>query len=413
MVEEIVSVEEELYSVCEEMENLYKDTIVEFVDDEKVTYIGKKIDKIKKYIHNSELAFELSSDKDKLKNSINAIITAEKTIGQILMDNPNNNQGIRNHLDSIISNIKEIEKILNSFIDISSYLSRDGIKRGIQSYKRGLSKINSSIAELEQRMLSDLQSIQDDEKNKIEGLENIQGEFKTNIDKQLKDFTEKINGLEKIIDDKNLEIENTKENYNKLISDLQESYSNKISEFENNAKQDFDNIKAEIEKKDEKISELIGLIGNKANVGEYKSNADKAHSERIKWQIATVIIFGVAFVLMGLITLFTKDYNITTLARYIVSVILLGMSGYTGKQASNLRKDEVYYRKQQLELSSIDVYLDDIPQDTKVLIKKELSNKIFGQAGETYKNKYDDNTNEVLDKVVKLVENLSNTITKK
>ena len=99
--------------------------------------------------------------------------------------------------------------------------------------------------------------------------------------------------------------------------------------------------------------------------------------------------------------------------RYIVSVILLGMSGYTGKQASNLRKDEVYYRKQQLELSSIDVYLDDIPQETKILIKKELSNKIFGQAGETYKSKYDDNTNETLDKVVKLVENLSRIITKK
>ena len=67
----------------------------------------------------------------------------------------------------------------------------------------------------------------------------------------------------------------------------------------------------------------------------------------------------------------------------------------------------------QLELSSIDVYLDDIPQETKILIKKELSNKIFGQAGETYKSKYDDNTNETLDKVVKLVENLSHTITKK
>ena len=59
------------------------------------------------------------------------------------------------------------------------------------------------------------------------------------------------------------------------------------------------------------------------------------------------------------------------------------------------------------------VYLDDIPQETKILIKKELSNKIFGQAGETYKSKYDDNTNETLDKVVRLVENLSHTITKK
>ena len=416
MVEDIVSVEEELYSICEEMEKLYKTNVeskVDDVDDEKVTYIGRRINKIKKIINNCELSFELSSDKEKIKNNINAIINAETTIGQVVIDDPNNTQEIRNRLDSIIGSIKEVEIILNSFIDISTYLSRDGIKNGVQSYKRGLSRVNSSIAELEQKTVANFQTLQEEEKNKIQQLGDKQEEFKTDIDNQLNDFTEKINELEKTIEDKNAEIENTKENYNKIINEIQESYSNKVSEFENSAKQDFDNIKAEIEKKDEKISELIGLIGNKANIGEYKSNADKAHSERIKWQIATVIIFIVAFALMGLITLFTKDYNIATLARYIVSVILLGMSGYTGKQASNLRKDEVYYRKQQLELSSIDVYLDDIPQETKILIKKELSNKIFGQAGETYKSKYDDNTNETLDKVVKLVENLSHTITKK
>ena len=157
---------------------------------------------------------------------------------------------------------------------------------------------------------------------------------------------------------------------------------------------------------------MIGLIGNKANIGEYKSNADKAHKERIIWQILTVIIFFVAFLLMGLITLFTKDYNITTLARYVVSVILLGMSGYTGKQASNQRKDEVYYRKQQLELSSIDIYLDNIPDTVKVEIKKELSNKIFGQAGETYKSKYDDNSTETLDKMNKILTTVIENIKK-
>ena len=413
MVEEAISLEEELYTICEEMEDLYKSTIVEYVDDDKVAYIGNKIKKIKKYINNSELVCELASDKDKIKNNINAIITAEKTIGQVFMDDPNNIQEIRNRLDSIVSSIKEIEPLINSFIDLSSYLNREGIKNGIQTYKRGLNKINSTIAELEEKTISDFQNLQEEENNKINQLSVRQDEFKTNIDNQLTDCSEKIKQFEQLIEEKNNEIETTKENYTNAISKLQESYQNKMLEFENNAKQDFDNIKAEIEKKDEKISELIGLIGNKANIGEYKSNADKAHSERIKWQIATVIIFGVAFILMGIITLFTKDYNIATLARYIVSVILLGMSGYTGKQASNQRKDEVYYRKQQLELSSIDVYLDDIPLETKIQIKKELSNKIFGQAGETYKNKYDDNTNETLDKIVKLMENLSNTITKK
>lgn len=46
MVEDIVSVEEELYSIYEEMEKLYKINVeskVDDVDDEKVTYIGRRI----------------------------------------------------------------------------------------------------------------------------------------------------------------------------------------------------------------------------------------------------------------------------------------------------------------------------------------------------------------------------------
>ncbi len=134
-----------------------------------------------------------------------------------------------------------------------------------------------------------------------------------------------------------------------------------------------------------------------------KSNADNAHAERVKWQIATVIIFGVVFAMMFFITILTKNYNITTVVKYIVSVILLGMSGYTAKQASNLRKDEVYYRKQQLELSSIDVYLDDMPDTLKEKIKENLSNKMFGQARETYQNKYDEETNNILEKDTKIL----------
>ena len=60
MVEDIVSVEEELYSICEEMEKLYKTNVeskVDDVDDEKVTYIGRRINKIKKIINNCELLY--------------------------------------------------------------------------------------------------------------------------------------------------------------------------------------------------------------------------------------------------------------------------------------------------------------------------------------------------------------------
>ncbi|MCI7333251.1 MAG: hypothetical protein MSH48_06330 [Mollicutes bacterium] len=414
MVEEKISIENEIYELCEEISRINSDSIKKLkkVEEEKTVFINNKIRKIIKYINNSELTFEMSSTKILLKEKLNSILLAEKTISQILNDEPENISEIGKRMDSIINTIKELEPIVNSIVDVSVYMARDGIKNSIQLYKRELKNLTTEIEELKNKTTDEFKKIKENDDNELEIISKKQEETQNNINDQIVEFNAKISELQNTIDLKNEELESLKDSYNKTLVDIQQNYENKIMSLESQATDDFDKIKEDISKKDAKISELIGIIGNKANVGEYKTNADKAHTERVRWQIATVVIFGIAFVMMGLITLLTKDYNITTLARYVVSVILLGMSGYTAKQASNQRKDEIYFRKQQLELASIDIYLDDMPDDIKVEIKKELSNKIFGQAGETYKNKYDDSSNETIDKISKIIENMANVITK-
>lgn len=414
MVEEKISIENEIYGLCEEITRINSDNIKKLkrIEEEKTVYINKKFRKIIKYINNSELTFEMSSTKILLKEKLNSILLAETTISQILNDESENSSEIEKRMDSIINTIKELEPIVNSIVDVSVYMARDGIKNSIQLYKRELKNLTTEIEELKEKTTDEFKKIKENDNNELEIINKKQEETQNNINDQIVEFNAKISEMQNTIDLKNEELENLKDSYNKTLENIQQNYENKIMSLESQATDDFDKIKDDISKKDEKISELIGIIGNKANVGEYKTNADKAHTERVRWQIATVIIFGIAFVMMGLITLFTKDYNITTLARYVVSVILLGMSGYTAKQASNQRKDEIYFRKQQLELASIDIYLDDMPDDIKVEIKKDLSNKIFGQAGETYKNKYDDSSNETIDKISKIIENMANVITK-
>lgn len=414
MVEEKISIENEIYELCEEISRINSGSIKKLkkVEEEKTVFINNKIRKITKYINNSELTFEMSSTKILLKEKLNSILLAEKTISQILNDEPENISEIGKRMDSIINTIKELEPIVNSIVDVSVYMARDGIKNSIQLYKRELKNLTTEIVELKNKTTDEFKKIKENDDNELEIISKKQEETQNNINDQIVEFNAKISELQNTIDLKNEELESLKDSYNKTLVDIQHNYENKIMSLESQATDDFNKIKEDISKKDAKISELIGIIGNKANVGEYKTNADKAHTERVRWQIATVVIFGIAFVMMGLITLLTKDYNITTLARYVVSVILLGMSGYTAKQASNQRKDEIYFRKQQLELASIDIYLDDMPDDIKVEIKKELSNKIFGQAGETYKNKYDDSSNETIDKISKIIENMANVITK-
>lgn len=415
MVEEKVGIEIEIYELCKEIDKVNKSNLKKLkknVSEEKAIYITNKIQKFRKYINNSELSFELSTTKNLIKEKLNAILVAEQSIENIL-NTSNNTTEIENKINIIINSIKELEPNINSLMDITIYMPREGIKNNIQLYKRELNRLSNEIGELIENTKENFRIIKENDDDELEEINAKHEDAKSNIEKQLNEFNAKITEMQNNITQKNVELNEIKENYNQELSDIKATYESKILELETVANKDFDKLKEDISKKDEKISELIGIIGNKANVGEYKTNADKAHTERIRWQIATVVIFGIAFVMMGLITLLTKDYNITTLARYIVSVILLGMSGYTAKQAGNQRKDEIYFRKQQLELASIDIYLDDMPNDVKIEIKKELSNKIFGQASETYKNKYDDNTNETIDKISKIIENMANVVTKK
>lgn len=348
--------------------------------------INNKINKIKSTLHICELEFEYDDNKKAINERIDNILTAQNTIiNNIEEKGVENSLTIINQKINIIkTEVKELEKKLLEIFDYSILFGDNAdIRNHIKKYKQQLTFATQDITNKTERALEEL-------KEKSSALKEAQNvnevrnkeislqmdELNTSITKKVSEQDKEFEGLKKSTEDK------------------------------------FYLLQKNIENKDEEISKLIGLIGNKANVGEYMAYADTASEERKKWQKATMIIFSLAFISMMLITFCTKDYNITTFVRYIVSVILLGMSGYTAKQAGNLRKDEVYFRKQQLELSSIDVYLADMPDGIKQNIKVELSNKIFGQARETYKNKYDDNANDTIDKISKMFETILNSINK-
>ena len=403
MVEE-KTINDELLEQSENAVNyldiLFKSEILK--NNEYLEYINNRITKFNIILNLSELEYELPELKNDLMSKYSSLLSYMKTLIEYIESDSVDEYTINNKVNSIVDCIKQLDKLIQGLYNpVFSSFDKLSVRKKVSQYKRELTKISADAENQAIGIKEKLEELENSAKVEFENIENKQNNYQKDLDEKMLAVNTKMFDYDKLFEEKNNEISSIKEEYNK-----------KYEEMASDSKHKFELLEEEIRKKDDKISELIGLIGNKANIGEYKSNADKAHKERIIWQILTVIIFFVAFLLMGLITLFTKDYNITTLARYVVSVILLGMSGYTGKQASNQRKDEVYYRKQQLELSSIDIYLDNIPDTVKVEIKKELSNKIFGQAGETYKNKYDDNSIETLDKMNKILTTVIENIKK-
>lgn len=158
MIEEKISIENEIYGLCEKIAGINSDNIkkIKRIEEEKTVYIDKKLRKIIKYIYNSELTFEMSSTKILLKEKLNSILLAETTISQILNDESENSSEIEKRMDSIINTIKELEPIVNSIVDVSVYMSRNGIKNSIQLYKRGLKNLTTEIEELEKKLQMNL-----------------------------------------------------------------------------------------------------------------------------------------------------------------------------------------------------------------------------------------------------------------
>ena len=286
--------------------------------------------------------------------------------------------------------------------------NKKGIKDNIKYLKSELTKQKNIVESEANGLIEEIAQMQNTIDDKTSDLNETITSFSTNLESLKSNYKE----LNNKYDETTKKIETGIEDFKQKKNDETETYlkeknnalDNKLAAIENEYKEKFDKMLSDIDIKNEKISKLIGIVGGKAKIGEYKKNADSSRVERIIWQIVTVILFIAAFRTMFIFTSKLSDNNYLNIIKYIISVVLMGAATYTAKQASNSRKDEVYYRKQELELSSIDVYLENMDEPSRIEIKKNLSEKMFGQAQKTYTNKYEDKKNVTSEEIAKIVE---------
>lgn len=343
----------------------------------------------------------------KLRN-IEAITNSiDEDLYSVLVDTHYNN--LISYCNGFVSgqhnNLVNLQNVTNSILnDIIRYVdfnlllgNKNEIKKNIRNYKYEITKQTNRI----ESETSELIKMINEKKNNLT-------EEESNINTLLKEFYDKLEGLDK----KQSTLENnietltkqSKEETNKLIDSEKTKLQENFKELINDYVGKFDLLYTEIKIKDDQISKLLDIVGEKARIGEYKKNADSSKRERIIWQILTVLLFLASFCIMVYVIFVIQNYDKFTIFKYIVSGILMGASTYTAKQASNAKKDEGYYRKQELELASIDVYLENMSVEKRDEIKQELSLKMFGQAQNTYNYKYDDKKVFSTEDIIKIIE---------
>lgn len=132
-----------------------------------------------------------------------------------------------------------------------------------------------------------------------------------------------------------------------------------------------------------KAENLLHVIGSTGMAGEYQKVANSGRRASITWQVIA------AFAMVGLIFFAIQAYYATqtedfrwggVATRAFVAVTFGVLAAYAARQSDRYSEVEVRNRRYQLELSSIDPYLANLPKDVQQKVKLELAQKLFGNA---------------------------------
>ena len=346
---------------------------------EKIIYKLGNIDSILENIDEQLLEDDIDSEYRNCKTYATNIIN-----GNITYNISNLNSSINNIFTKLTKYIN-YNMLFGNSTKVKNYIKqlKYNITKQSNILENEVNDIKESFSEKRQiidDMDSDLNQSIINLKNELNQLINDKNNLATNINTMLEDERKKVDNE---LNEKCDELETA-------YATLEQNYKNKLDLLTEDYQQKFDNLLNNLQNKDKQISTLIGLVGKKSKIGEYNRSSRASFIERVIWQGLTVALFIISAIIIGWLIFTVSEYDKLTLIKFGIGFITMSASFYTAKQASNSRKDEVYYKKQELELASIDVYLESLTPESREEIKKNLSDKMFGQAKNTYTNKYED-----------------------
>ena len=145
--------------------------------------------------------------------------------------------------------------------------------------------------------------------------------------------------------------------------------------------------KAQLEdmgKQRDTVQEIVNVTSMTGMAGGYKSEADDASTRSRTWQRLAICLM-IGFILLALYVVYEVGSDVTFTwpklsARIFAALAFSLPAAYAAKVAKEYHEVAMRNRRQQLELSSIDGFLLDIPKDVRDKVKEELAARMFGQS---------------------------------
>ncbi len=140
---------------------------------------------------------------------------------------------------------------------------------------------------------------------------------------------------------------------------------------------------AELETRKKQASDLVQITANITVTGDYENRATQEMKAANRWRRVAigfmVILILAAAVILGFSFHDAFDWKMVVF-RYATAIILVFPAAYAMSESSHHRKMEQKYRRMQLELSSIDPFIESLPKEQRDVLKKALADRMFAQA---------------------------------
>lgn len=302
-----------------------------------------------------------------------------------------------NNLDRIIINsINSAEATLPPSVHIPIVSTEETtesfskiVSETYENAKQFISEILTSKEGFEKE-IHELKKLIENQGKTIQDQANTIDKQKERLDSNISEFQKQFSTAESKRSERfSSTIEDLKKNHETLIQKTQEEIekgkvdtSKKFEALEKELKDSSSNTIKYLDTKMEEAKKLVGIIGNIGVTGNFNTIANQERTVAnwlrgiaIFLMVATASLYGWSF----WDHLKNEISWTTTLFRILGVIIFLAPAFYCAQESRKHRKNEILNRKFELELASIDPFLEKLPEDKRNELKAELTQKMFGQ----------------------------------
>jgi hypothetical protein len=295
-------------------------------------------------------------------------------------------------LANAASEIDSSVAYLNNFLGDENVGHLTNSKNSIKSAISRLKSFPSPITDGDFNFSNEVTTFKKIVASKNENLEREVSELKNNINKfdaEIEKRKAELEAIEDAIKLKNTEIERLSKTFEDQYDKDRAKHIEQLSEQEELIKSNTVSLVNFLENKKNEAAKIVNVIGNIGATGNFQRIANEHEKSANNWRfVAMLFMAGLSgLVIWSVISLGAKEFDwVKSVLRIIAAAVLSYPATYASRESAKHRKLENFNRKLELELSSIDAFIELLPDEKKQVIKEKLAEKYFGSTIELFED---------------------------